>query len=137
MLFALRYFTLWMWFFFFCFPTHPINLIHSTICSVGGFYLTYLYPRFLKLPVLSITIDGPMLWIVDMLTHHSLFLYMMCRYVGRYPYSWITVMRWHGIFMLYFFTCFNPDNYSLRWSDVWTIAVIYTLIWIMILRWML
>jgi len=138
-----RYFTLWTWIFFFFFPSHPMNMVNSAISSTGGFYLTYVYPRFLKAPVSfideneTVTIDGYPLWIVDMITHHSLFLYQLYRYAGRYRYPWTTVLRWHGLFFLYFVTCFDPDNYSLRWSDVYCIAMLYIVVWMLGLRWFL
>ena len=134
-----RYFTLWTWIFFFLYPEHPMNLGHSMISSVGGFYITYIYPRFLQLPMPmsfwgdTVTIEGPTLWMVDVISHHSLFLYQLYRYFGRFHYPWTTVLRWHGLFILYFATCFNPENYSLRWSDVWMIVVVYMIFFVVVM----
>lgn len=129
-----RYFTLWTWIFFFLFPNSPMNLINSMISSVGGFYITYIYPKFLELPFFNIKINGPVLWIVDIFTHQSLFFYQLSQHKDVFHYPTQTLLQYHMLFIVYFFTCFNPKNYGLRWNDIYYILGSYTIIFLILQR---
>ena len=45
-------------------------LMLSSIVSIGGFFITYIYPRYVIIPETSIKIDGIILKIIDILCHH-------------------------------------------------------------------
>lgn len=129
-----RYFTLWTWILFFIYPSHPINLINSMISSVGGCYITYIYPKFLDLPFFNVRITGPKLWMIDFLTHHSLFLYQLKRHTAVFHYPLTTILQYHLLFVLYFATCFQLESYHIRWEDVYTILGSYTLLFLVLQR---
>ena len=119
-----RYFTLWTWIIFFIFPSHPINLVNSMISSVGGFYITYVYPKYLELPFFNITVTGPNLWIIDLVTHHSLFFYQLIRHTAVFHYPFAKILQYHLLFIIYFATCFRLESYHIRWNDVYNILVL-------------
>jgi len=129
-----RYFTLWTWIIFFIFPSHPINLINSMISSVGGFYITYVYPNFLDLPFFNIRITGPKLWIIDLMTHHSLFFYQLKRHTDVFHYPFATLLQYHLLFIIYFATCFKLESYHIRWCDVYNILGSYTILFLILQR---
>ena len=127
-----RYFTAWSWIFFILFPAHPMNLINSVICSLGGFYITYIYPRFLYVPYLRRRVHGTELMILDVVTHHSLFVYQMMMYRHRFQYPIIRLVKLHFLFVVYMMTCFDLKNYSFRPIDILQMLILYIAIWVFI-----
>jgi len=129
-----RYFTLWTWIFFFCFPRHPMNMINSMISSVGGFYITYYYPRFLKVPELNFKTNGLFLYIIDLLSHHSLFLYQLSFNKKVLNYPILEILKFHLLFVFYFIFFLNPNHYYIGNSDIKNILIIYTIVFIILQR---
>jgi len=49
---------------------YPMVLQTSLQCSIGGFYLTYITPRYYEVPYLNLLIDGTTMNVMDALAHH-------------------------------------------------------------------
>lgn len=127
-----RYFTQWTWIGFSFFPQDCRNFNHVLLSSIGGFYITYFYPKQLFLPIFEIVVSGPQLWILDAVSHHSLLVfYFLYRrdYIRRALLSdfW-EENRYIFLYLLFFL---NPKDYGLRWLDVMSIGAIYgSAVWI-------
>jgi hypothetical protein len=122
----LKYFTLWTWTLFLLQPDHPRHLFHSSLCSAGGFYFTYISPQEFIIPSLHIKLQGITLKLIDMITHHSLFLYCLYLHYNTYLYyTWREFIKMTPIFFFYFLVFFNPNTYGLNWKDVLYLCFFY------------
>jgi hypothetical protein len=91
---------------------HTSSLILlSNIGMIGGWYITYVSPRFLYVPYFQIYMDGTALRVVDFMTHTAPCLYVYyrlwdqkVRWDNRYFYriTLLYLLMWNDIFELYF-----------------------------------
>ena len=121
----LSYFTIWSLIVFsvyLYFPHpflfHPMKtmLLQS---SVGGFYITYVYPTELYVPYCKFFMKGWSMKLLDVLSHHLPFLYV-CLYLDdtqNIPF----VQKWLSVFPLLFYSqvfCLS-EKYWLRANDIY------------------
>ena len=114
-------------------PLSPwLRFFMSLQSSVGGFYITYIYPRRLVVPYLNMIISGSLMRALDILTHHAPLLYWM-RFDTRSmpPHPWILHLP-----VVFYLACFSlHTKYLLRPTDHGAILALYSVVYVM--AWML
>jgi len=102
--------------------------------SLGGAYISYIYPRRLYVYYMNLILDGCLLKIMDFFAHHTFLLYyLMC--VENRPLSllscdgsFIDFMLVNTPFIIYFCNFNIGYRYGLRMSDLAIIGMVYMII---------
>ena len=102
--------------------------------SLGGAYISYIYPRRLYVYYMNLILDGCLLKIMDFFAHHTFLLYyLMC--VENRPLSllscdgsFIDLMLVNTPFIIYFCNFNIGYRYGLRMSDLAIIGMVYMII---------
>lgn len=80
--------------------------------SIGGFYISYIFPRFIKIPYLNIIIDRSLLYFIDFFSHHFLFLYTLFyeKNIPSFNFSEFFIMNIPFFLYFYIFNIFGKYN---------------------------
>lgn len=100
--------------------------------SLGGAYITYIYPRTLNVYYMNLILDGFLLKIMDFLAHHTFLLYYLLCVENRPSLSscgsFIDLMLVNSPFIIYFCNFNIGYRYGLRMYDLAIICMVYMMI---------
>ena len=100
--------------------------------SVGGFYLTYVNPRKIVVDKFNIVLQGPLLWVFDVLSHHLPLVHYVYHVVwsqNKIPIAYThhdRILPWRYVCLQILYLMFyDPVKiYSVTWPEIGMILVV-------------
>jgi hypothetical protein len=97
-------------------------LLHA---SLGGAYISYLYPRILHVSYMNIILDGFLLQSIDFFAHHLFLIFaMMNNHIPRVC-TWIDLWIVNTPMLIYLFNFNIGYRYGLRMIDIMVLFCFY------------
>lgn len=101
----------------------PILYYNSVLCSVGGWYMTWIFPRKLYVRYCRLYVRGWDMILMDIIGHHLVLIYILCKtdsvvnfYKCKCTFLHAVMMR---IMPLVYLLCFNcQEKYNLYWRHL-------------------
>jgi len=102
-----------------------INVLLQTF--LGGFYITYINPRYIKIPYLNLIITDSILYGTDFISHQLPFYYFL--YFHSYPMdlSWKEFIFINIPISIYFLFFNYEERYGIKINDIYILFLSYLL----------
>lgn len=130
-----NYYTIWSFFIvYFCryYDNYYSYWIQKNSCIqtvLGGFYITYVYPKKIEILEINLSIKTPLLNILDIITHYLPIYLLQKNNHFNFSYS-IMDLFIINIPMLCYLSLFNPfKKYHIRYIDGFIILISYFIIY--------
>lgn len=103
-----------------------MNVLLQTF--IGGFYITYINPRYIKIPYLNLIITDSLLYIIDFFSHQIPFFYSLFYKEENILISWsdFIIINIPILFYIRFFPIYL--KYNIKELDLLNLFIIYIFI---------